>query len=196
MIEILIQYIQEILSSPRLLLANGISALAAACMIVACIFSKRKTVFLLQGVQCALLCITQLVLGMYGGLVTMLIGSVRNFLTAYDKMTAKRTLLFAFSIGAAGSAVNFLSDGGFIGLLPVVATVIYTFGCHYIRHPNLMRLNILLNTVLWVGYSLSVLDYITAITNGFTAIIDLLAFIIIFVQESRGRRGIVIGRKQ
>ena len=35
-----------------------------------------------------------------------------------------------------------------------------------------------------------------AITNRFTAIIDLLAFIIIFVQESRGRRGIAIGRKQ
>ena len=182
MIEILIQDIQEILSSPRLLLANGISVLAAACMIVACIFSKRKTVFLLQGVQCGLLCITQLVLGMYGGLVTLLIGSVRNFLTAYDKMTAKRTLLFAFSIGAAGSAVNFLSDGGLIGLLPVAATVIYTFGCHYIKEANLMRLNILLNMALWIGYSVSVLDYITALTDATTALVDCAAFTVVWIK--------------
>ena len=55
MLEILISDLQEIVSSPRLLLANGVSVLAAMCMIAACIVSKRRTVFVLQGVQCALL---------------------------------------------------------------------------------------------------------------------------------------------
>ena len=54
----------------------------------------------------------------------------------------------------------------------------------------------MVNLTFWVIYSFIIKDYITAITNGFTAIIDLLAFIVIFVQESRGRRGIVIGRKE
>ena len=178
MIEYLLKDIGEILASPRLLLANGISVTAALCMIVACIVSKRKTVFLLQGAQCGLLCVTQLILGMYGGLVTLLIGAVRNVLTAYDKMTVKRTLLFAVAIGGAGSIVNFASDGGWIGLLPVAATVIYTFGCHYIKHPNLMRLNILLNMVLWIGYSVSVLDYVTALTDTTTALVALVTFLL------------------
>ena len=182
MLEILTKDILEILSSPRLLLANGISVLAALCMIVACIFSDRKKVFLLQGAQCGLLCITQLVLGMYGGLVTLLIGAVRNVLTAYDKMTARRTLYFALAIGVAGSAVNLAASGGWIGMLPVVATVIYTFGCHYIKHPNLMRLNILLNMALWIGYSVSVLDYITALTDFTTALVALGTFLTVWIK--------------
>lgn len=181
MIEYLIRDIQQILASPKLLIANGISLSAAACMIVACICSKRKTVFLLQGAQCGLLCFTQLILGMYGGLVTLLLGAVRNVLTAFDKMTARSTLLFAGAIGVAGITVNFLYDGGLIGLLPVAATVIYTFGCHYIKNSNLMRLNILLNTLLWIGYSLSVLDYVTALTDTTTAVVDATAFCVVWI---------------
>ncbi len=185
MLEILIRDIEEILSSSRLLAANGVSVVAALCMIAACILSKRKAVFLLQGVQCALLCVTQLILGMYGGLVTLAIGSLRNFLTAYEKMTAKRTILFALLIGGAGTAVNFLSDGGLIGLLPVAATVIYTFGCHYLVRPNLQRLNILVNMLLWIGYSVSVLDYVTALTDATTALVDTIAFVTVWIKGNR-----------
>lgn len=183
MIQLLISDIQTILASPRLLIANGISLLAAACMIAACIFSDRKKVFILQGVQCALLCITQLILGMYAGLITLFIGSVRNFLTAFDKMNGKRTILFALLIGVAGTAVNFAYDGGLIGLLPVAATVIYTFGCHYITAPNLQRLNILLNMLLWIGYSISVLDYVTALTDTTTALVDTVAFATVWIRS-------------
>jgi len=185
MFDILVQDVQNILSTPRLLAANGVSVTAAMCMIAACIVSKRRTVFVLQGVQCALLCITQLILGMYGGLVTLAIGATRNFLTAFDKMTSKRTIVFAVLIGGAGSAVNFLTGGGLIGLLPVAATVIYTFGCHYLVQPNLQRLNILVNMLLWIGYSVSVLDYVTALTDATTALVDVIAFVTVSLKKPK-----------
>ncbi len=185
MLAILINDIREILSTPRLLIANGVSVTAALCMIVACIVSDRKKVFALQGAQCALLCVTQLILGMYGGLVTLAIGALRNFLTAFDKMTPKRTVLFALLIGVAGTTVNFWSGGGWIGLLPVFATVLYTFGCHYLVRPNLQRLNILVNMLLWIGYSVSVLDYVTALTDATTALVDTAAFVTVWIKEKR-----------
>ncbi len=185
MFELLIHDIQTIFASPRLLAANGVSVVAALCMIAACILSDRKRVFILQGVQCGLLCITQLILGMYGGLITLAIGSLRNFLTAFEKMTPRRTLLFALLIGGAGTAVNFATDGGWIGLLPVFATVLYTFGCHYLVRPNLQRLNILVNMLLWIGYSVSVLDYVTALTDATTALVDAVAFCVVWIKEKR-----------
>ena len=185
MFEILVSDLQEILSSPRLMLANGVSVIAALCMIVACIVSKRRTVFVMQGVQCALLCITQLILGMYGGLITLAIGALRNFLTAFDKMTARRTIAFAVLIGGAGTAVNFMTDGGLIGLLPVAATVIYTFGCHYLVRPNLQRINILVNMLLWIGYSVSVLDYVTALTDATTALVDTVVFLTVWIKSKQ-----------
>ena len=183
MIQKLMEDIHLILSTPHLLYANIISLIAALCMIVSCVVSRRKYVFLLQAAQCGLLCFTQLILGMYGGLVTLLLGATRNALTAFDKMTARRTLYFAIAIGVAGSAVNFLSEGGMIGLLPVAATVLYTFGCHYIRHPNIMRLNIFVNTVLWIGYSLAVLDYVTALTDMTTAVVDGVVMVWVFFKK-------------
>ena len=185
MFELLIHDIQTIFASPRLLVANGISVAAALCMMAACIVSDRKKVFVLQGTQCALLCITQLILGMYGGLITLAIGATRNFLTAFDKMTPKRTVFFAVLIGLAGTAVNFATDGGWIGLLPVFATVLYTFGCHYLVRPNLQRLNILVNALLWIGYSVSVLDYVTALTDTVTALVDTVAFCVVWIKEKR-----------
>ncbi len=185
MIELLLQDVTEILSSPRLLAANAVSVVAALCMIVACIVSKRKTVFLLQGVQCGLLCVTQLILGMYAGLITLAIGSLRNFLTAFDKMSARRTVFFAILIGVAGASVNYITRGGLIGLLPVLATVIYTFGCHYLLRPNLQRLNILVNMLLWIGYSVSVLDLVTALTDATTALVDIVTLLVVLIKRKK-----------
>lgn len=67
----------------------------------------------------------------------------------------------------------------------LVATVIYTFGCHYLVRPNLQRLNILVNMLLWIGYSVSVLDLATALTDATTALVDTVAFLVTAIKEKR-----------
>lgn len=196
MLQSIVSDIEIILQTPRLLVANCFSLAATLSLIVSCVVSKRKWMFLFQAGQCALLCVTQAILGMYGGIVTTALGAVRDSANAFDKMTPKRAVLMASVIGVVGTVLNFVGGKPWYGLLPVVAAVIYSLGCQLFRKPNLLRVNLMVNLSFWVVYSFIIKDYITALTNGVTAFIDLLAFIVIFVQEERGRRGIVIGRKE
>ena len=64
----------------------------------------------------------------------------------------------------------------------MAATVIYTFGCHYLVRPNLQRINILVNMLLWIGYSLSVLDYVTALTDATTALVDAVTMTAVWIK--------------
>ncbi len=196
MLQTIANEIDIILSTPRLLVANCFSLAATLSLIISCVVSRRKQMFLFQAGQCALLCVTQGILGMYGGIVTTGLGALRDTANAFDKMNPKRAVAMATVIGVAGTALNFIGGKPWYGLLPVVAAVIYSLGCQLFRKPNLLRVNLMVNLSFWVVYSFIIKDYITALTNGITALIDLLAFVVIFVQEERGRRGIVIGRKE
>ncbi|MBQ6947659.1 MAG: YgjV family protein [Clostridia bacterium] len=196
MFEMIANEIEIILSTPRLLIANCFSLAATLSLIISCVVSERKKMFLFQAGQCALLCVTQAILGMYGGIVTTSLGALRDTANAFDKMNPRRAILMASVIGLAGTALNFIGGKPWYGLLPVVAAVIYSLGCQLFRKPNLLRVNLMVNLTFWVVYSFIIKDYITALTNGVTAVVALLAFIVIFVQEERGRRGIVIGRKE
>ena len=70
-------------------------------------------------------------------------------------------------------------------MVTVFAIVLYTFGCHYLVRPNLQRLNILVNALLWIGYSVSVLDYVTALTDTVTALVDTVAFCVVWIKGKR-----------
>lgn len=196
MLSIILSDIEQILNTPRLLLANCFSLVATLSLVISVIVSKRRTMFLFQAGQCALLCVSQAVLGMYGGIVTTGLGAVRDTSNAFDKMTPTRSFIMAGLIGLAGTVLNFAGGKPWYGLLPVVAAVIYSIGCQMFRKPNLLRVNLMVNLTFWVVYSFIIKDYITAVTNAFTAIVDLIAFVVIFIQESRAKRGIVIGRKE
>jgi len=195
MFDILVQDIQEILSTPRLLAANIFSLLAAIVLLISCLVQKRRTMFLFQAGQCAFLTVTQIILGMYGSVVTTALGCLRDTANAFDKMNPKRALILAGTIGVTSTVINFASGGPWYGILPAVAAVIYSIGCQIFRKPNLLRVNLMVNLSFWVIYSFIIKDYITVLTNGFTAVVDLMAFIVIFVQERRAKRGIVIGRR-
>lgn len=194
--ETLMKDLQEIFSSPQLLIANFFSLLATISLTISCVVKERKKMFLFQAGQCALLCISQAVLGMYGGIVTTSLGAVRDTANAFNKLNKTRAFIFAGIIGVVGTTLNFVGGKPWYGLLPVIAAVIYSIGCQiFYRTPNLLRINLMINLSFWVVYSFIIKDYITALTNAFTAVVDLWAFVIILVQETRGRRGIVIGRK-
>ena len=196
MLEILTRDIQEILSTPRLLAANIFSLAAAIVLLISCLVQKRRTMFLFQAAQCALLTVTQIILGMYGSVVTTTLGCVRDTANAFDKMNPKRAIILASTIGVVGVTVNFLVGGPWYGVLTSVAAVIYSLGCQVFRKPNLLRINLMVNLCFWVVYSFIIKDYITVLTNGFTALVDLFAFFVILIQEHRAKRGIVIGRKE
>ncbi len=196
MIDIILNEFSIIMQDQRLLIANGFSLLATISLIISCVVSTRKRMFLFQAGQCALLCVTQAILGMYGGIVTTALGAVRDSANAFDKMNPRRAYLMAGVIGVAGTVLNFAGGKPWYGLLPVVAAVFYSIGCQIFRKPNLLRINLMVNLTFWVIYSFIIKDYITALTNGFTAIVDLLAFFVILIQENRAKRGIVIGRRE
>ena len=76
-------------------------------------------------------------------------------LIAYDRFTPRRCLIFVLSVAAVGLAAN---NRGLIGLIPVVTTAIYTVGCLYARSPRAIKLNLILNLILWAICDLIILD--------------------------------------
>lgn len=149
-------------------LTGNIISFAAACFTFASAWSgDRKRIYLYQAVQCLLLSAANIFFFSISGVTTYLICALRNVLLAYDRYTARLCILFVAGVSLIGLAVN---NRGFIGLIPVITTVLYTVFCFYAKRRVAIKMNMMVNLVLWAVYDLLISDYVSfAVDTGSAA---------------------------
>ena len=108
----------------------------------------------------------------------MTLCAIRNVFIAYDKYTDKIMYIFAVLTLIFGVVTN---NRGVVGLLPVIATLLYTVTLKFTKSIVGIKLCILLNTAIWVAYSFIIQDYPTGISDSIvliTTTVSLTAYII------------------
>ncbi len=146
----------------NLIIGNSISFVAALFMAASCCVNDRHRVFLLQAVECALLCVASIFFGSWSGITTLALSATRNYLVSKDKFNQNLMVLFLVLVVVFGVWAN---NRGLIGLIPVVATVEYTICCHYVKEIKAVKCSIFVNTFLWVFYSFAIMDFSTGFTD-------------------------------
>ena len=164
-----------------ILIGNIISFAAAVCMLWSTFSRSRKNIFLLQFFECVLLAVANVFFGSYAGVAVLLLSAARNLLVAkglYTKPVMGVCILLTV-------VLSFLTNNrGFLGLVPMLATLQYTVCSLFVTSVKGTRLSILINTLFWVAYSFLIRDYSTALSD--SAVLLFTAFNLVrIVHEER-----------
>lgn len=154
----------------KLLIGNIIALMASIAMVIAGLQKTKKKVLLVQIIQIALAALGNLVLGGYTGAIVNVLNCVRDVLCYKDKMGVKEKIII--SVLAIGISLAF-NNLGWIGFLPVVATVLYII---YMNTKDDLKFKILVLVVLilWTVYDI----YIKSYTAGIFDIISIIANVV------------------
>ena len=151
----------------RILFGNLLSLIAALFTFLSAWSRDRKSIYLFQAAQCGILSAANVFFSSVSGVTTCALCTLRNLLIAYDRYTPRLCALFLAAVAALGLWAN---NRGLVGLLPVAATALYTVGCLYAKSPRTIKLNLIVNLILWAVYDAFVLDLISCAVDGFSAL--------------------------
>lgn len=143
-------------------------------MAASCLVKNHRSIFICQFLECLLLSVASVFFGSLAGTAVLALSALRNLLVATKKYTKPVMCLFLLLTALAGVVVN---TKGFVGLLPVIATVEYTVCCYYIKGLKATRYSIFINVAIWVVYSFLILDFSTALTDSAVLFIDAAAIV-------------------
>ena len=150
-----------------MLIGNCISFAGAFFTLLSAWSRDRKRIYLYQAAQCLLLAVANIFFASVSGVTTCALCAVRNCLLAYDRFTARSCAVFVVAVAALGLYTN---NRGLAGLLPIVATVLYTLGCFFAKRTKAIKLNMIVNLVLWAAYDLLVGDFVSAAVDSVSAV--------------------------
>lgn len=158
----------------NLIIGNIISFISAIFLGISCYAKDRKKIFTFQLFNCATYAAASYFFGTYAAITSLALCSLRSILIMKDKYTKTSAYILAASVIVLGLITN---NRGFVGLLPVIASVEYNLCCYYITDPHLTRYSILINELIWVIYAFIIKDFSTGISDIIIMIVDITAII-------------------
>lgn len=137
------------------------------------LLKTRKQTLWWQSVQIGLMTIASLFLGTIPGLIANIIGLVRNVLSYNSKLNkVTQVLLSVISV----VCILVFNNIGWLGLLPMVATVTYNF---IINTKDVTKLKIVLlsTSIMWAIHDFAIQSYIAGVFDILSAITCIIGII-------------------
>ena len=161
----------------QLICGNTIALIASILMLVSGIVKDRKKIIYIQTIQILGFALSDLILGGYTGTIVNLISLIRNYWCYNDMLTnTKKVILILLSITCS----LLFNNLGFLGLLPLISTVVYT--CFMdVKNTIKLKLLIMFTMILWLIYDSFIKSYTSAIFDFFS----ILANVVTIYQLSR-----------
>ena len=139
-------------------IALFISIVANALFLFSILSKNKKDLFKWQFLETILNIVKNTLLGGFSGATTQLIGVVRNFVLMKGYNIPYFPYILSVIQVILGISVN---KHGYIGLLPVVASVSYTLVSFYTHSERTVKKALVFNLFLWGIYEILLKDYIT-----------------------------------
>lgn len=155
----------------QVVIGNIIALIASILMVLAGLQKKKKKILFIQIIQIALSVISNLVLGGYTGAIINALSCVRDILCYKDKMGTKEKIIII--ILAVGLSLAF-NNLGWIGLLPLIATVVYI---SFMNTKDVVKFKLLIifSMVMWLIYDLYIKSYTSGIFDFMSVIANIVA---------------------
>lgn len=150
----------------NILIGNIIALVASLLMVYSGTIKKKSEIIYIQCVEKVLTVISNIALGGITGAITSAVGCVRNILCYKNKLGAKEKLIIVILLSILSLSFNNL---GFIGILPLIGTIIYTL---LMDTKDIIKFKILSisTTALWLIYNFYIMSYTSGIIEIFQII--------------------------
>lgn len=155
----------------QVVIGNIIALIASILMVLAGLQKKKKKILFIQIIQIALSVISNLILGGYTGAIINALSCVRDILCYKDKMGTKEKIIII--ILAVGLSLAF-NNLGWIGLLPLIATVVYIL---FMNTKDVVKFKLLIifSMVMWLIYDLYIKSYTSGVFDFMSVIANIVA---------------------
>ena len=159
-------------SNTNLIIGNIISLIAAVFTAKSAWDKDRWNIYIDQVIQCGLLAIASVFFNSYAGIVTLAICAIRNLLLAYDKFGKKSLAASIILLLLLGLCLN---NRGYVGIIVIMANLIYTLGCYLAKRELTMKINIAIDMLMWIAYEALIIDIPSLVADSVTFVLALIA---------------------
>lgn len=167
-----------------IVIGNIVALIAAAISVFTGIIKNKKKILYVQTIQYITYSIANLILGGFSGVIANLISIFRNILCYKEKLNKIMITLIILSSIILTLLFNNL---GFIGLLPLFNSIFYTLFIN-IKDEFKFKLLILIQTILWLIYDLTIKSYASAIFEIFTIISCIITAYQIYINRKKEKQ--------
>lgn len=156
-----------------IVIGNIIALIASILMVLAGLQKKKKKILFIQIIQIGLSIISNIVLGGYTGAIINALSCVRDILCYKDKMGTKEKIIII--ILAIGLSLAF-NNLGWIGLLPLVATITYI---SFMDTKNVVKFKMLIifSMIMWLAYDLYIKSYTSSVFDFLSIVANIIAIL-------------------
>lgn len=141
---------------------------------------KKKFLFL-QTIQIFLFVISNILLGGITGAIINFISCIRNILCYKNKLSKN----FVYLLIVVSTIISlYFNNLGYIGLLPVLAFIVYTLFIN-IKDVFKFKILVILVMLLWLIYDICIKSYTSAIFDVMSIITNIISIISIRVKEKK-----------
>lgn len=158
----------------NLLIANCISAVSAMFTCLSCYSKDRARIYYYQVGQCVALAIANIFFNSYAGIITLVICALRNFLLGKNIYNKYICVSLAAGMLIFGAILN---NNGAVGWIVIAANFIYTLGAYFAKNELTIKLNMILDLVLWMIYEVFIIDVPSFIADSIAVVIAIIAII-------------------
>ena len=152
---------------PYFILGNILSLISAICLAVSVFKKNTKDLLLWQVLEVVFCILSNIALVTYSALTTNSVALVRDIMAYKNKLSRRTTLILLFLSLITGLIVN---NRGAIGMLPILASAVYTICLYATRNEQTIRFALIINLILWFVHDFYVAAYPTAAMDIFLAI--------------------------
>jgi len=142
-----------------IVIGNIIALIASLLMVYSGFIKPKKKILYMQTVQCGLSIISNVVLGGITGAIINAVGCVRNILCYKNKLGRREKIII--TIVSIVLCLTF-NNIGWIGLLPLLSTVVYIWLMN-INDIIKFKMLIIFTMALWFIYDIFIKSYAAAI---------------------------------
>ena len=165
----------------NIIIGNIISLIGGFFLILSMWVNDEKKAYKHQFINAFILMISSVFFLSWTGVVTMAIAATRNAMVYKDKLTFKWVVVFIAVSVILGLMVNTL---GFIGLLPIITIVQLSLSNYYLKTIKSIKISFIVNSGIYVVYFLMIYDFSSAVIEGFTTLIGLVALLRLLIKSS------------
>ena len=164
----------------NIIIGNIIALIASILMVISGLQKKKKTILFIQIIQITLSVISNIILGGYTGAIINAISCIRDILCYKDKLGTKEKIFII--ILAIGLTITF-NNLSLIGLLPLIATIVYI---SFMNTKDVVKFKFLVifSMIMWLVYDL----YIKSYTSGIFDFLSIIANVIAIYQLQKNSK--------
>ena len=156
-----------------IIFGNILALIASLLMVVTGLLNEKKKILLVQSIQLMFFVFSNLVLKGFSGAIVNFISLIRNILGYKDKLHLKEKIIITVLSISLGIYFNNL---GFVGLLPIISTVVYIW-CMTVKDVSKFKMLLIFTMIMWFIYDFSIKSYTSSVFDFVTALANIITLI-------------------